>query len=96
MEMLNEILPVLLYSVGIILLVVLTILGIRLIHILNKVDRVIDNVEEKVNSFNNAFDVIVKATDIFSLLGESVVGVVGGIISKIFNKNFNKEENFYE
>ena len=55
MEMLNVILPVLLYVAGIVALIVLTVLGIRLIQILNKVDRVVDNVEEKVNSLNTAF-----------------------------------------
>ena len=47
MILLDLYLPVLLYVVGIILLIVLIILGIRLIQILNKVDRVVDNVEEK-------------------------------------------------
>ena len=46
--MLNVILPVLLYVAGIVALIVLTVLGIRLIQILNKVDRVVDNVEAAV------------------------------------------------
>ena len=96
MEMLNVILPVLLYVVGIILLVVLTILGVRLIQVLNKVDRVIDNVETKINSFNNAFDVVSKATDTFAVLGDSVINTITGIISRIFNKKLNKEEDYYE
>ena len=93
--LLNSIFPVLLYTAGIILLVVLIILGIRLIQILNKVDRVVDNVEEKVNSLNGVFDVVNKATDTLALVGESVVGTIAGFVSRIFNKK-NKEEDYYE
>ena len=96
MEMLNMILPVLLYVAGIVVLIVLTILGIRLIQILNKVDRVVDNVEEKVNSLNTAFDVIGKASDTFALVGDSVINGIASIVTKIFKKRFNKEENNYE
>ena len=58
MEMLNAILPVLLYVAGIILLIVLIILGIRLIQILNKVDRVVDNVEATLYKYDNANNVV--------------------------------------
>ena len=96
MEALNLILPVLLYITGIILLIVLIILGLRLIQVLNKVDRVIDNIEEKVNSFNNVFDVVSKATDSLALIGESFVGSLIGFVSKIFSKKFKNEEDHYE
>lgn len=96
MEILNTILPVLLYVAGIILLVVLTILGIRLIQILNKVERVVDNVEEKVNSFNPVFDVVSKATDTLAVVGDTIVGAVTGVVGKFLNKRFNKEEDYYE
>lgn len=94
--MLDAILPVLLYVAGIILLIVLIVLGIRLIQILNKVDRVVDNVEAKVNSLNNAFDVVCKATDTLAVIGDSVVTTVTGVISKFISKKFNKEEDYYE
>ncbi|MBO5120230.1 MAG: hypothetical protein J6C28_00905 [Bacilli bacterium] len=96
MEMLNVILPVLLYVAGIVALIVLTVLGIRLIQILNKVDRVVDNVEEKVNSLNTAFDVIGKASDTLALVGDSVVNGIASVVTRFFNKRFNKEEDNYE
>ena len=96
MEILNAILPVLLYIAGIILLVVLTVLGIRLIQVLNKVDRVVDNVEEKVNSLNTAFDVIGNASDTLSVIGDSVVGGVASFVARFISKKFNKEEDNYE
>ncbi len=96
METLNIILPVLLYVAGFILLIVLIILGIRLIQILNKVDRVVDNVEEKVNSLNPAFDFVSKATGTLATVGESFVGAVASIFSKIFNRKPKSEEEYYE
>lgn len=96
MELLNIVLPVLLYTFGIILLIVLIILGIRLIQILDKVDRVVDNVEEKVNSLNGFFNVLDKTSYGMSIVGDKIVSGLIGVFSKIFNKNKRKEEDYYE
>ena len=48
METLNAVLPILLYIAAIVLLVVLIIIGIRVLGMLNRVDKVLDDVEEKV------------------------------------------------
>jgi cytochrome c biogenesis protein CcdA len=96
MDVLNAILPVLLYIFGIILLIVLIILGIRMIQVLDKVDRVVDSVEEKVNSFNGFFDILDKTGYSISMIGDKIIGLFSGIISKIFNKNKKDEEDLYE
>jgi uncharacterized protein YoxC len=96
METLNLVLPVLLYIAGIILLIVLTILGIRLIQILNKVDRVVDNVEDKVNSLNTAFDAVSRVSDTLAVVGESFVTTIVGSVARLFNKKNKKEEDYYE
>ena len=44
MEMIDSILPMLFYIFGIILFIVMTILGIRAIQILDRAEKVIDNV----------------------------------------------------
>ena len=93
MDVLNAILPVLLYIFGIILLIVLIILGIRMIQVLDKVDRVVDSVEEKVNSFNGFFDILDKTGYSISMIGDKIIGLFSGIISKIFNKNKKDEED---
>ena len=95
MDVLNAILPVLLYIFGIIL-IVLIILGIRMIQVLDKVDRVVDSVEEKVNSFNGFFDILDKTGYSISMIGDKIIGLFSGIISKIFNKNKKDEEDLYE
>ncbi len=89
-------LPVLLYTFGIILLIVLIILGIRLIQILDRCDKVIDNVEEKVNSLNGVFSVINKTSYGLSMISDKVISGVVGMVSRIFNKKKDKEEDYYE
>lgn len=103
MDVLNAVLPVLLYIFGIILLIVLIILGIRMIQILDKTDkmlddanRVLENITEKVNSFNGFFEVLDKTGYGISVIGDKVIGLFSGIVSKIFNKNKKNEENLYE
>ena len=89
-------LPVVLYTFGIILLIVLIILGIRLIQILDRCDKVIDNVEEKVNSLNGIFSVINKTSYGLSMISDKVISGVVGMVSRIFNKKKDKEEDYYE
>lgn len=96
MDVLNAILPVLLYIFGIILLIVLIILGIRMIQILDKVDRVVDNVEEKVNSFNGFFEVLDKTGYGISVIGDKVINLFSSMLAKIFNRNKKDEEDIYE
>ena len=44
---LSTVLPILLYLAGLVLLIVLIIVGIKLIGLLDKFDRIADNVEVK-------------------------------------------------
>ena len=94
-EFMNLFLPIILYIVGIILLIVLIILGIKCIGILDKVDRVVDNIEEKVNTFNGAISIISKVSDGIAIIGDSVIFGITSAISKVFNKIRSKEEDEY-
>lgn len=103
MEFLNSFLPILLYVVSIVLVIVFIIVGIKLINLLDKAEKVVDNVEEKVNSFNGALAVINRAADGFASIGDSVLDGVGLVSSKLINmfKKRNKmksekEEDIYE
>lgn len=92
---LSLILSVLLYTFGIILLIVLIILGIRLIKVIDRVDKLLDNVEAKVNSMNGLFMVASKFSEGLSTITDSLVFSVTSSISKIFGrKNKNKEDNY--
>lgn len=102
-EALDLVLPVLLYTFGIILLIVLIILVIKLIMTLDKVDRIVDDVEDKVHSLDGLFSVIDKTTDSIALFSDSIVNTLASLFYKLFGtkskrkrKNKKEEEDFDE
>ena len=68
MECLNVVFPVILYTLGAILLIVLIILCLKVIGTLKKVDKVVDDVENKVGKLDGVFSIIDKSTDAVSLV----------------------------
>ncbi len=97
MELLSTVLPIILYVVAIILLIVLIVLGIRLIGVVDKVDKLILNVENKINTFDGALAIMKSAADGISSISDTVVYTVTTAVSKLINKfTKNKEENYYE
>ena len=60
---LSAFLLILLYIAAIVLMVVFIIVGIRLINILDKVDRIVDDIGNKVSSFDHAVSVMSKTTN---------------------------------
>ena len=93
MDFVNVFLPMTLYICGIILLIVLIVLGIKFIGVLDKVDRVVDNIEDKVNSLNTAFSLIDKTTDSIVGIGNTVLGAVNGLVSRFTRKKVYEEED---
>lgn len=92
---LTTVLSIILYIFGIILLGVLIVLGIRLIQMLERADKILDNVEEKVNSLNGVFNVINKATTGIDLISSKVVNTIVDMFSKIFKRK-KEDEDYYE
>ena len=88
-----EILPVVLYVLGSILLVVLIILGIKLIITMNKIENVVDDINGKVKSLNGLFSMIDYTTDKLALLSDRFVDVVSSLIKKIFRRKEEKDSN---
>ena len=87
-----EFLPVLLYSLGSILLVVLIILGIKLIITMNKIENVVDDINGKVKSLNGFFSMIDYTTDKLALLSDRFVDTITSLIKKIFVRK-EKDDN---
>ncbi len=94
MESLNVLLPILLYIAGITLLVVFIIVGIKLINILNRIDRITENVETKVSSFDHIFTSMSKMADGIANISDSIVFTVTNALSKVFKKK--EEDKYYE
>ena len=86
-----EVLPIILYILGSILLVVLIVLGIKLIITMNKIENVVDDINGKVKSLNGFFSVIDYTTDKLALLSDRFVDTITSIIKKIFVRKEKKE-----
>lgn len=90
-------LPIIIYILLIIILIVGIILGIKSIITVNKVEKVVDNVTDKVESLNGLFHIIDNVTDKISGLTDKVVDSVSNFVCKIFKrKKIKKEEEDYE
>ena len=93
---LTEVLLVLLYSLGSILLVVLIILGIKLIITMNKINLVVDDINGKVKSLDGLFSIIDMTTDKLALLSDRMVDGVTYLIKKVFKSKNRKEDEINE
>jgi len=89
----SEVLPVVLYLLGSILLVVLIILGIKLIITMNKIENVVDDINGKVKSLNGLFSIIDVTTDKISLLSDKMIDGVINLFRKIFRSKERNDEN---
>ena len=88
-----EILSLVLYFLGSILLVVLIILGVKLIITMNKIENVVDDISTKLKSLNGLFSIIDTTTDKIALISDRVVDVVSSIIRRIFKRKEDSENN---
>ena len=93
---LSTVLPILLYLAGLVLLIVLIIVGIKLIGLLDKFDRIADNIEVKVSSLDGAFNFVDKFSDSVAMVSDSLVSTTVKLLSNVFgkskSKNIDKED----
>lgn len=95
-EFLGEFLPIVIYLLLIVLLIVGIILGIKLIITMDKVEKVVDDVNDKVKSLDNFFSIIDFTTDKIALFSDKVVSVLSSGVIKLFSllkKRKEKEED---
>ena len=83
---LSTTLPILLYIAGLVLLIVLIIVGIKLIGLLDKFDRIADNIEVKVSSLDGAFNFVDKFSDSVAMVSDSLVSTTVKLLSNVFGK----------
>ena len=98
MEFWLAFLPLIIYILLIILLIVGIVLGIKTIITMNKVEKVVDNVNEKVESLNSVFNLIDFTTDKIAAFTDRLVEVAGSVFSKLLfrNKNKKRKKDDYE
>lgn len=89
----EQLLLIILYLLGSVLLVVLIILGIKLINTMNKIQNVVDDINKKVDSFDGLFSIIDNTTDKLALLSDKMVDGVTFLLKKIFKPRKRKEED---
>jgi hypothetical protein len=92
MELLNTIFPVIIYVLGSILLIVLIVLGIKLIMTLTRIEKVVEDVDNKVKKLNNFFNLIDFTTDKLSFLSNKLVDKMANFIMNMFKKKKVKKE----
>lgn len=90
MSCFEQSLPIIVYLLLILLVIVLIIVLVRAFFVLNKVDKMVDNVNDRINSLESLFSIIDGATDTFALISDKLVGLVSTGIGKLFKK---KEED---
>ncbi len=92
MEFLSQLLPILIYILLIVLLFVGIIIGIKIIITMNRVEKIVDNVEHKVNALNGIFDIIEITSGKITGAFEKVFDFGSNIIGKLMFKGKGKEE----
>lgn len=89
---LQTFLPIVIYFLLIILLIIGIILGIRSIQTLNKVDKVVEDVNDKVQSLNGFFNIIDFTTDKIVSVTDKVVEGISGLIGHVFKRKHVKND----
>ena len=91
MEFLSQFLPIIIYILLIIIIIVGIILGIKLIITIDKIESVVDDINEKVEKFTPLFNVVGMVSDKVTNIATSVMGTLENIISRVFLRNRNNE-----
>ena len=82
----------LLYTFGSILLITLIVLVVKMIHTVDRVNGLIDELNLKINKLDHAFRVVDLVTDNMALLSDKIVDVMSNFIRKVFSKKTNRKE----
>ena len=92
MEFLDALLPIIIYILLIVLIILLIIIAVRVIKTMDKVNVIVDNVIDKVESLDNLFYIIDGASSRLTLLSDRFIGFIIKIYDKLFKKNKNRKD----
>ncbi len=88
-----EMLPVAIYILLIILLIILIILGIKVILIVDKTNKLVDDIQGKVSSFDSIFKLVNITSEKFSSIIVGVVECIMNFVNKIINRRKDDKSN---
>ena len=92
MEGLGVVLPIIIYILLIVLIVILIVISLKVIAVMNRVDRIIENVDDKVNSLNGIFNVIDSASFKINNVYSKVISGISNTVDRVFFSNKESEE----
>ena len=92
MDVLSDILPIILYFLGAVLLIVVIILVSKLITTVDKVNVILDDVEDKSQKLNGLFDSIEKIGDTLSAANNKLTGFIAGVVNKLVKGKKKKKK----
>ena len=86
MEFVNVFLPAVMYSLLIVLIIVLIILGIRMLETVTRINTLLDDLEKKMDSMSGLFNVMdfitTKATIVTDTVASTIMGAVRSLVKK--------------
>lgn len=88
----NTFLLMIVYILCSVLLVCSIVFVIKLISTVNRVNGILDDVDNKIAKLDKAFNVVDTITDSMALISDRVVDVLSNLIRKLFNRNRKEEE----
>ncbi|MEE0699244.1 MAG: hypothetical protein U0M66_01450 [Bacilli bacterium] len=93
---LSSYLPILIYILLCILIILLIVICVKVIKAMNRVEEIIDDVDEKVKSLNGIFSIVDNVTDKLSALTEVISDSIILFIKGIFRRRKRKIERDME
>ena len=91
MEAMKEAMPVIIYVLLAILIISLIVLTIRLIVVTDNTNKLVKNLEEKINKFNGVFNAVDSTCQAISFAGSKFSTFLTGIVSKLIRKDEEDE-----
>ena len=93
MGFLNEFLPIIVNILLIVLITILIVVAIKVSKTMDKVDKLVDDVDGKMKSLDPVFDLVEGVTSKTTLISDRLLTFVLGIVNKLFkNKKDDKED----
>ena len=91
-----DVLPIILYVLGAVLLVALIVLTIKLIYSVERINVLLDGVERKMKTVDIIFSAVDNVADSFAALSDRVVDGIAGLINKVFSGRKKKKREIEE